>query len=525
MSSVASHHTRTSGRGSSVLNTNNASMSTSSTQQRGSASALSFPSNIASIHIPSNLTPLTDDTSTYTSVTKICLALSQYTAATNGNGFLMHERTFARDISRALAALMTCVREHTDRRCRVLAARCLALFARSTYIKIGTSSVKFAESTPCHNIAANSLEDECSNSTAVCLADCALNDEDDGVAATAFESLAALCTDVASDDLMREIRNIYGNSIMMESVDKISSIEEDGDLAGEIRRQVLSAVIPSRIRQMVHRASLMRNSTHRVRSIPFITMALTFFIDTGYVDCGATLADEVAQTIILDGILNNPDLKLRHGCAVSGIRLLSSHLEAPWGERLCYLACDVLLEEAPNYFSTQHNSHEENELIDLRAFNLATILIAARGIPIGQRAGFLVRVLEKVYSLPSAMPAPKGTILSDRSNTGYPSRFGYLCEIAILILADGFLPEPYCHQGRFEALEYLLTDENILEVIECRNMENDDAMISDEINQGRRIAEEMVVSFCSCASIVGDYIVQNQREKVITTAEEWLRYA
>lgn len=505
------------------INSNGQSVS-SSTQQRGSASALSFPSNIASIHIPSNLTPLTDDTSTYTSVTKICLALSQYTAAIHGNGFIVHERTFSRDISRALVALMTCVGEHTDRRCRVLGARCLASFARSTYIKIRTSSAKIMVSTPCHNIDTNRIEDECSNSTAVCLADCALNDEDDGVAATAYESLAALCMDAVSDDLMWEIRNISGNSFMMESVDKISSIEEDGDSAGEIRRQVLSAVMPSRIRQMVHRASLMRNSTHRVRSLPFITMVLTYFIDTGCDDCGTALADEVAETIIFDGIVNNTDLKLRHGCAVAGIKLLNSYLEASWGERLCYLACDVLLEEAPILFSTRQNTHE-TELIDLQAFNVATVLIAARGIPIGQRSDFLVRVLDKVYTLPPVVLVPKGTIGSDRSNTRYPSRFGYLCEIAVLILADGFLPEPYCHQGRFEALEYLLTDENILEVIECRNMENGPGTVSSALNQGRRIAEEMVVSFCSCASIVGNHIMQNQRDNMTTTAEEWLRYA
>ena len=513
-----------------------------------STPAFSFPSTASATTLQlSSLitTPLTDSSSTYASVTKVCLHISQYVAVMmDGNSFVLHERLFIRDSYRVLTALMKCVREHEDRRCRMLVARCLATFAKAHYVKLrsfgymdmcGNSDMNYASTSDVHPqgregdgdgivnvcVSRSSLEDECSSSTALCLADSALHSQDEGVISSALESLAILCIDANADELLNEINKISGcfyQSIGSRiEIDKVGSIEAEYDPSLDLQEQVLLA-LSTRIRKLVLLLSLVKKSTHQARCIPFLSVAISrLTVDGLESDDIDTIVKDVIYSILYQGMTNQTDLKLRHACAIGSIRIFNVCAGASWGESLCRLSCRVLLDDIPISHSASFSVGNgvrhpiKNELLEQRICSLCTILIAMRGVTMNDRSVILCDVLEKIYTLPSQV-----NVSGDDSFQWYP-RANLLCEAALRIFVDNWIPESYA-QSRFELLQNVMNGHVFEESLYNRA----DFGVETSLTN-RNIADEIVSIFCSCSSLIGARLIYQNKEKTTACIEEWFR--
>ena len=98
---------------------------------------------------------------------------------------MVQEGTYAALMSSAWQTLFECVQSHTDRRCRTIAARTLAITARSAYAQIRPSPLLYSQCDP----MIHRLEDEVGSDVAVRLCAAALEDADDGVAAAAIAAI------------------------------------------------------------------------------------------------------------------------------------------------------------------------------------------------------------------------------------------------------------------------------------------------------------------------------------------------
>ena len=506
------------------------SNSAAQNRSRGGAStpAFSYPSTPSASSLQlSNLitTPLTDVSSTYTSVTKICLHISQCIAVMiDGNSFILHERSFVRNASRILSALMTCIREHEDRRCRVVVARCLANFARVHFLKLrsygymnmcGDADISYSS----HNYGPNndadgsadalhvcssrsSLEDECSRSTAVCLAECALASTDEGVIAAMIESLGILCTDCENDDLMTEVGNITGiytgTSSSRSEMDRIGFIERNYDPSIDLQKQSLNA-LSTRIRQIAHLISLMKLPHQIARCIPFLSKAISYFYVVGFDgEEVISLIDDIVQSTFHVGmtVQNNP--KLRHTCAVGMIRIVNFCSFTSWNEPLSRVACEVLLESLMSTRALRAGQYSKSAIRNLELGEetislLALALIGLRGVKVSDRASILCRILERIYEVP---------LIDTKNIYGVESlpRVGLLCECALRIFADNSLPESLTEH--YEILKAILSNDSFMTMFENRNLYYNESGALE-----RCVADEFVAIFCSCASTTGNRLV------------------
>jgi len=132
----------------SPLNSNTEKYDKSSDQKKSEGNiefiALSFPPSSSASHYPSNLSPLSDADSSYSSVARVCLGLTQYASsgcsstcgsypmeeyggsqaeACVDHSCLFNEETVSKEVCGAIRSLTTCANSHNNPKCRILALK------------------------------------------------------------------------------------------------------------------------------------------------------------------------------------------------------------------------------------------------------------------------------------------------------------------------------------------------------------------------------------------------------------------
>lgn len=437
----------------------------------------------------STLSALYDESSTYPAVSRACLYLNQFCSSphqtnlcdlshinkeafdgTNdyANAQIFHIPTYLKQITVGLHALMKCASNHQDRQCKSVAIKCLSIFAKSMFAKLrfsqssSTGVMGTYEKQDEHviheddifgvqqnqqydyahgahgsggerHVSLSSVEDECSIDASVVLAECAINDVDEGVSAIALESLAILCCDygVVSglDPFMTEIRQIlYG--INSDSNNTTHHEKEQIDALIELQQRVMENVISPRIRRMIHRISCYRNTDHIMKALPFISTSLSYFCQLSvphmitsipsnsskfakrwYEMDYLNMTNEVISQILLPGMSDgvHPQHGYSWACALCCLRLINSmeksgsitkiEIDGYDSGSLCRQIAQILLDKCFDHMESFQDDETASEdekgessktaeqflycrdMMETRSFTLAITLIACRAIP------------------------------------------------------------------------------------------------------------------------------------------------
>jgi hypothetical protein len=510
---------------------NNTSSNKNGNGSSGAAISLIFPTAITD---PStHLTPLRDNHSAYTAVSRSCLHLNQY--AGNGSSSAMddiysvessalfHDATFAAGMSDVFAALMECATTHDDRRAKIIACKTLALVARSTYARIRHSPHLFS----IRDSTCSRLEDEVGTDVPMALMQVALEDVDDGVAACAIESLGiltlstgAVAGTLVEDELLREIQSMAQGHPSPHSPTLATLQDEDPTIAQmELQCRIYENCMSPRLLQLVSRVTVLKSSQHVHRMLPFLTASLVHLSKTSpnlifgmdratyakrWVELNfVSLVQDVVQTLLLPAMQmqSSMDSPLAHAAALSAIRLAHACPHAPWVLEACQWASLVLQEEL---FLSQQNGTEA------KMTALANLLVSSRAIPMQERIQILEFVFYKVQALPSTTMAPHGTtcaglLMHARGLYHYrrPARVAFLAEIALSFFMDGPANNATASAAatnatatkqhkRSSVLEKFFTSPMIQK-----------ALLEPQAQRVTQVREELVTAFCMVAVEVG----------------------
>ena len=465
---------------------------------------LGMPAPSSTLPDPSvdkNLKPIRDDGSAYSQVSRSCLHICQFAGSslsscstdnTGGQGdahavessTLFHDRTYATTISACFAALITCSKEHKDRRCRILACQTLALSARSAYARIRHAPILFAM----RDAVVHRLEDEVGSEVPTALLHVALEDGDDGVSATAVEALGTLALatsnantgSIIDDELLHEIQSIafvrvspYAPSLRTVLMNCHTTVEEDPSIAQlELQSRILLNIMAPRMLQLVTRIVHFHSSFHHRMTLPFLTACLIHQVRTNnasvfdmdrttyanrWVDLDVTgLINDVVTALVLPSMQHCLDGDLSHTGALCALRLANACPKASWGLEVCRWAVVVLKEE-----------NSATGVLESKAGTLASLIIALRAIPLPERAPILESMVNEVASLPYTTMVPHGVCSpglllrtsgvgsaqqrnpnfaginqEDASSIPYacyrkPARMAFFTELALSIFMDG----------------------------------------------------------------------------------------
>jgi hypothetical protein len=408
------------------------------------------------------LAPLKDESSAYALVAKTCLQICQY--AGNGSSAhveetgsvassaLFHDPSYANVISTSFAALVGCIHEHKDRRCRILACKTLAILARSSYARIRHSPLIFAMRQP----TIGRLEDEVGSDVPTALATAALEDPDDGVSASAVEALAILTLSnsatagtLVEDELLREIQAIALCRVSPYAPTLRAVVDEDPSIPqAELQTRIYENVLSPRLLQLIDRIVQYPNTAHVALALPLLTSCLVYQIKTtpglaAGMDRSTYskrwselnvqgLADTVVQCLILPSLSQHVDGCLATTAAMSALRLAHACPAASWATdaarwAVMALQLDCLV-----------------DCLEQRLASLAATVIALRAIPLPERTELLLLLAEHVCKLPATTSAPvgiscAGLLLEWQGLKEYrrPARIGLLTEIALSFFLDG----------------------------------------------------------------------------------------
>ena len=480
----------------------------------GAAILLSFPPNHPDPS--SHLTPLRDKYSAYTAVAKACLQLNQY--ALNGSSsamddvhsvdtsFLFHDASFAAIMSGAFNGLMETIQNHDDRRAKILCCKTLALVARATYARIRHSPHLFAM----RDSTNNRLEDEVGTEIPMTLITAALEDPDDGVAASAIHALGIMVLSTMSvpgtlveDELLREILEIVQGRPSPYSPTLEALSDEDTCIPQmELQTRIFENILSPRLLQLVYRVTAFDSSQHIRMILPVLTASLVHMSKISppmiygmdrktyakrWVELDSVkLVNDVVEGLLLPSMKSSLDGHLSYAAATASIRLVHACPHAPWVNEVLYWAILVMKEELACV-----------ESLEAQMTTLATLLICARAVSLPERFPTLHFVFSQVLDLPSTTSAPfginsPGLLLEVGGVLQYrrPARVAFLTEIALSFLSDG----PVEGEGlaRSEALERFFTTSEALDGI--KDLEG------GNVTQFR---EEFVISFCTVAVQVG----------------------
>ena len=407
-----------------------------------------------------------------------------------------------------LRSLITCCTAHTDRRCRILALQTLALVGRSVYARTRESEEGIETYAQRDAGIASRVSDEVVNDVAATLLGVGLEEDDDGVSSAAFEAVGMLVLssssitpsaaalagrfDGAFDALTAEIASMVtsdptwrgtGDPTWMasgcdrgDSALSLSTLSPNAAAMHELASRVYSGLIPPRMRRILHRIRQYRPTppfgassgmSHVERTLPFVTGALAYMLRTekclfvGMDRAGFAkrwtemdargMAGETIDTLILpimtDGSSYGVDglaAKTAGGTASMGkaaslaaLRLVHACPAAEWTEEVCRAVVGTM----SDIIRSAAASHKT-----LNASIFATLLIALRGFPPGERAEALslsVDAMIKMLPATEMIPATIGSAglpLSD-GTVRRPMRLGLLIEAALLAImpnpADG----------------------------------------------------------------------------------------
>jgi len=489
----------------------------------------SYASNTSS----SKLSALHDDTSSFHSVSKAILYLTQSCAApppiSISSSFLPEDpppsslhhipRYYQSFLLPGLHALQHCGRHHQHRSCRILAWKGLAILARNGVAQWRSSTALFSHLTKDEEEEEeHHWEDECGHETGVLLAQSALLEEDDGIAAGCMEALSILVgSPLGKDAVWVEGQDILGDTECHPRFDDpldYSLDYEEGSSMMEFQSNILENVIPSRIRRLVFRFQQFANTEYQMTSLPLFSTVFTYFLtatpsSSSYsivqqsqctyhqfakrwydMDFGR-LAKDVLSQVLIPGMTESLHVGYMVTCALAALRMIDAgskchrgSLQEMEGVEVCQLAADILVQHAlsscsedwkygmgtlprPTSISSSTISIEYS-WIEQKCGSLSAAMIALRTIPLSERPEVLLGVLEGITSLPSIYYRGKHPCRSMQHRQLYqPIRIGLLTEVALNLLVDG-VSSPSFPKERAETIKFMLMDPIVTLILQER---------------------------------------------------------
>mmetsp|Transcript_6087 Transcript_6087/g.9334 ORF Transcript_6087/g.9334 Transcript_6087/m.9334 type:complete len:1294 (-) Transcript_6087:52-3933(-) len=493
----------------------------------GAEPYLSYSSDI--LDPSTSLSSLTDKKSNYSSVARSCLQLNQY-AGTSGQ--LHHDGLYSKTISSIFTALFECLSYHTDRRCRILAAKTLALSARSAYAKGRHSPLLFSMR---DDGTHNRLEDEIGTDVPIALCTSALEDIDDGVAVSAVEALGILtltssarAATTVDDELTREIQAIAFcrqnpfSPCLSDCTDEDPSVPQM-----ELVSRIYENVLVPRIWRLVHRVLLMKASDHIVKALPFLTSCLVYLIKLEpsttfgmnrntyakrWIEVDAVgLANLLVTRIIIPSVSRGSS-SICH--ALCGLRLAHVCPGTTWTSKLCTAAVHLFIFE----LSSPLLVVEQTQSL------LAALIVAMRTIPLAERpletVATYIRRLPATTIVPSAVTS---TAIQSGNKQHRSTRIGLLTEVALSLIVDG-----YAEDMRVVVLKKFLSGEEVTALLNSRRTKgNSRDEVADDGNKPfaqTDVAEEFILALCEVTYSVGQEVLNSECYNA-HCAEEWIRCA
>jgi hypothetical protein len=499
-----------------------------------------------------HLSSLTDNRSNHPAVARSCLQLNQFVGSDQTPP--LHDAMHAKTMSSMFYALSECLQSHQDRRCRILAAKTIALCARATYAKIRHSPLLFAV----RDGTLHRLEDEVGTDVPVALCTAALEDHDDGVSACAVEALgiltltsSAMVGTLVDDLLLRQVEGIAHNRPSPYSPSLSDLSDEDPSIPQmELQSRVYENVLLPRIWRLVKRIVQFHSPIDILRTIPFLTSVLVHLVrlmpnSTLGMDRATYakrwievdilgLVHQVVTDLIIPACQSSIHSGLAHASALAGLRLAHVCPYMSWTRSVCSYSARVLVQELSATPTVVEHS------LSL----LAALLISLRALPLAERMVSLEIVANEVRFLPATTLVPS-TVTSPGVKIGKyirrSARMGIITELALSILVDG--PS---EGSRSKYLKDFLSSPEVTALLIGRKQKNKNikwtpnqstasaandgpsdsntapgGKTPNEVFTGTHVAEEFVLAFCSVASAFGRRVMGKTRQN--RQAQEWLR--
>ena len=525
------------------------SVKDSTKQHMGAAVPLTFPESISDP--VSHLAPIRDNHSAYSSVAKSCFLLNQYAGSGSSSAMddhstsvrsstLFHDASFVEHMTEAFSALIDCIQTHDDRRAKIVACKTLAQLARSTYARIRHSPHLFSM----RDSRLSRLEDEVGTDVPMALVNVALDDPDDGVAATAMESLGILTLSSAAnagplgdDELLREVLSIATARSAPYAATLADLQDEDPRVPQmELQGRIFENVVSPRLLQLVCRTTEFDKELHVVISLPLLTASLVYqskiappllydmdratyakrWVEVDYVN----LVNDLVEVTILPSMQSSLTGQLPLVAATCGIRLVHACPHASWTLEVCQWAVRVFKEE----YAFADTSPLEEKMICL-----AHMIVCARAIPLPERLATLQFLAHHVAELPSTSATPfgvssPGLLLTVRGISQYrkPTRIAFWSEIALSLFKDGPVDSTDPHT-RSMGLKAFLRSSLVKSMVEKPSK-----------NSAFHVREELVMVFTSVGAEVGRHlrtsIEGDQSSQILVAAsreelDEWILMA
>jgi hypothetical protein len=474
------------------------------------APTLSFPpSPVASTLDPTLLAPFKNESSAYATIAKACLTLTQHQyhasdcedSTSVASSTLTHDASYIDATQATFQALIACLQQHKDRRCRLLAAKTVAIVAKSAYARVRQSPLVFSM----RDSKATSLEDEVGTEVPVALITSALEDLDDGVSACCVEALGILVTTAQDNELMRAIQSIAFAHTAVYAPSLQQCLDEDPCLwNSELSVRILENILAPRLLPLIDRISLYSSTALVALTLPVLTASLVYQVQEmparlilldratfskRWMQVDAIgLVDAAVQSLILPGLQSGGSVALT--AAMSGLRLVACLPYQSWERDVCVWAVRVLYKEV---------SMEKNSIdIETKMAMLAALIVALRGLPVQERTHTLGKMAGVIIDeLPCTTVAPHGVcsagVLMEGQYSCYrrPARIGLWTEIALSFFIDGPVEEvaPLAEKspgGRVNSLQDFFLSEAMVKTLTEKNR-----------SSVLPLYDELLVAFCS----------------------------
>jgi hypothetical protein len=305
--------------------------------------------------------------------------------------------------------------------------------------------------------AVNRLEDEIGTDVTVALANVVLDDEDDGVSASAIEAIGTLILStstipgtVVHDELLHQIQSIaFGRSSPYAPTLRAVVDEDPSIPMAELQIRVQENVLSPRLLQMLDRIAQYSDTAFVAAALPCLTACLIHMLSTtpatlslmdraifskrwSEVDA-RSLVDTAVNALVLPLLQTSTDGAATRAAALSGLRLANACPHAPWAAIIIQYSAVVLCEGLM-----------ETELpLEHKLAGLAAAVIACRGLPLAERTPRLVTLVQELVRLPASLSissstSTAGLLISWQGWKGYrlPTRVGLFTEMTLSFFVD-----------------------------------------------------------------------------------------
>ena len=384
-------------------------------------------------------------------------------------------------------------------------------------------------------------------------------EDDEGVASTAVQVMDTLVVShTMGDELMTEIKDLLGRSVGEGSVSfkghwyptpnegivcwaDVCTDYDSRVYASELAWRLLESALIPRLRKLLTRVLLFSNPRHQMICLPLMNCIVGHAYRTGlkrrkdgaigsnntrtakerfakrwYESDYPVLVSEYVNSL-LSPLMEHSSSDVARGAAMCALRLVPLvHAKEGWGIPLLKSSSDIFTRLVKDY-SSNVNLQWGEDLV----FGMACALIAIRGLDLLDRVPTLETVLDAMIRLPSTQVIRGSTcalgLRLDDGTKRRPLRIGIWVEVALAIL----LPDPIstnweeCTKAqdrldqRAKVLKGILGHPVIKTMLRSKSHSSSQsaAAAAARPNCILHPAEEIVVSFCSVAYLIGERLL------------------